>query len=155
MKSLLPGTELLSSSVIEIHYKRPLFESMRWITRANDASDMLREFACNNRIDLKEFFWVILLNHANRVLGISEIAVGTTSGVLVSIKEICQLALLTSSTQIVVAHNHPSGRLAASKNDLEMTFKIKEALRLFDIRLLDHIIITSESFLSFSNRGLL
>lgn len=128
---------------------------MQWITCADDADRMLRSYIDLDRIDLKEFFWVIMLNRANRVLGISEIAMGTTNGVLVDVKEVCQLALLTSATQIVVSHNHPSGRLIASKADMEITTKIKEALSLFDSTLLDHIIITSESFFSFANEGLL
>ena len=155
MKTQLPSTAVFSSSEIQIHYKRPLFDSMQWITHAGDADRILRAFVDLDRIDLKEFFWVILMNRANRVLGISEIAVGGTSSVLVDIKEICQLALLTSSTQVLVAHCHPSGRLFASVTDKEITIKIKEALQLFDIELLDHLIITSESFYSFANDGLL
>ena len=109
MKTQLLSTAVFSSSEIQIHYKRPLYSSMKYIRQAEDAVEIVREFSDANRIDLKEFFWVILLNRANRVLGISEIAMGTTSSVVVDIKEICQLALLTSAMQVVVAHNHPSG----------------------------------------------
>ena len=155
MKTQLPSTAVFSSSEIQIHYKRPLYDSMSYITHAGDADRILKTFIDMHRIDLKEFFWVVLLNQANRVLGISEIAMGTTSGVLVNVKEICQLALLTCATHLIVCHNHPSGNLSASVSDKEMTTKIKEALTLFDITLLDHIIITSESFYSFANEGLL
>jgi DNA repair protein RadC len=155
MKTQLPSTAVFSSSEIQIHYKRPLFNSMRYITNAGDADRILRMFVDLDRIDLKEFFWVILMNRANRVLGISEIAMGGTSSVVVDVKEICQLALLTSSIHVLVAHNHPSGRLSASVTDKEITIKIKEALQLFDITLLDHLIITSELFYSFANEGIL
>lgn len=155
MKTQLLSTAVFSSSEIQIHYKRPLFSSLKWISSAEDAEQILRAFLDKDRIDLKEFFWVVLLNHSNRVLGISEIAMGTTSGVLVNVKEICQLALLTSSTQVLIAHNHPSGRLSASKTDLIVTEKIGKALQLFDICLLDHIVVTSESCFSFAEEGLL
>lgn len=155
MKTTLLSTIILSISEIQIHYKRPLYDSMKYITNADDADKILKEFTGKNRIDFKEFFWVILLNRANRVLGISEIAIGSSSGVSVNIREICQLALLTASTQLIVAHNHPSGKLTPSKADKNITAKIKKALALLDITLLDHIVITSEDFLSFANESLL
>jgi len=155
MKIQLLSTAVFSSSEIEIHYKRPLYASMKHIGKATDAEEVLREFSDANRIDLKECFWVLLLSHSNRLLGISLISVGTTSGVLVGIKEIFQLSLLTNASNVIIAHNHPSGTLKPSSKDIEITEKIKHGLSLLDINLLDHIIITSESFTSFANQDLL
>ncbi len=155
MKTQVLATAILSSSEIKIHYKRPLYDSMKHISKADDVVAVIREFSDTNCIDFKEFFWVILLNRANRVLGISEIAIGSSSGVSVNIREICQLALLTASTQLIVAHNHPSGKLDPSKADKNITAKIKEALALLDIVLLDHVVVTSEAFFSFANENLL
>ncbi|HAE14207.1 MAG: hypothetical protein H6546_04260 [Chitinophagales bacterium] len=67
----------------------------------------------------------------------------------------CQLALKTHSQAIIVAHNHPSGTLRPSENDLKLTQKLKQVGDLIDVRLLDHIIITSESYYSFADEGTL
>lgn len=155
MKTQLLSTAVFSSSEIEIHYKRPLYASMKHISRADDAEQVLREFSDANRIDLKEYFWVLLLSYSNRLLGISLISIGTTNGVMVGIKEIFQLSLLTNASNVIIAHNHPSGILKPSSKDIEVTKKIKHGLSLLDVNLLDHIVVTSEGFTSFANEDLL
>lgn len=155
MKPNLPTTQILSSSVIKIHYKRPLFDSMIHITRSSDAMGVLRKYADADSVDLKEHFYVLMLSNANRLLGISLISIGGTAGVCVGVKEILQLALLTNSTGVIVAHNHPSGILMPSQSDCEMTEKIKKGLSLVDIRLLDHLVFTSDGYTSFADNGYL
>lgn len=155
MKTNLPSTTIFSSSEIELYYKRPLYVSMKQISSAEAAEETIREFSNINRIDLKEFFWVLLLTNANRLLGISEIASGSTRGVVINIKEILQLALMTSSSAIILAHNHPSGNLTISTSDKRLTEKLKQVADVMEITLLDHIIISSESFTSFVKEGLL
>ncbi|MGB1283647.1 MAG: JAB domain-containing protein [Polaribacter sp.] len=153
MKKQLPSTEILGYAEIEIHYKRPLFDAIKHIKCSEEVNDLIWQFANTNQIDFKEFFWVVLLNNANRVLGISKTSMGSSSSVSVSVKEICQLALMTSSVHVIVIHNHPSGVLDPSKADKNITTKIKKALRLLDVNLLDHLIITSESYYSFADQG--
>lgn len=155
MKTHTLSKELFVSNEIEIHYKRPLFHTMTHITCADDVNQLIREYITSSQMDLKEFFWVVLLNNANCVLGISQISMGSSSSVSVSVKEICQLAITTSSSFVIVLHNHPSGLLNPSKADQKITTKIKKALALFDVKLLDHLIISSESFYSFANQGTL
>tara|TARA_R110002072_G_scaffold302796_1_gene488818 strand:- start:7970 stop:8425 length:456 start_codon:yes stop_codon:yes gene_type:complete len=138
---------------VQIHYKRPLFETPKKIFSSESVDVLLREFIDLERIDHKEFFWLILLDNNNYVIGMSEIGVGTTTGVCVNFKEIFQLAMLTNATNIIVAHNHPSGKLTVSTSDIQITQKLKESTKLLDITLLDHLIITSESFLSLSDDG--
>lgn len=136
---------------VEIHYKRPVLNDNLKIKSSEDSVRVLRQFIDTKRIDYKEFFWVLLLNNSNQLLGISEIAVGSTNGVTVNIKEVFQLALLTNATCIIVAHNHPSGKLKASESDKRITQKLMKASKLLDLTLLDHIIITSEDFMSYSD----
>lgn len=136
---------------IEIHYKRPVFDSGQKVSSSDDSEKILRSFIDARRIDYKEFFWVLLLTNANQVVGISEISVGNTTGVSVNIKEIYQLALLANAPAIIVAHNHPSGKLSPSESDKRLTKKLSEASKLLDITLLDHLILTSEGFVSFSD----
>ncbi len=83
----------------------------------------------------------------------SEIGVGNTAGVSVNFKEIFQLAILTNTTAIIVAHNHPSGKLEASTTDIQLTQRLKKSIGLLDMTLLDHLIITSENYLSLSDDG--
>lgn len=155
MKTNLPSHDLMRPYEVQLHYKRPIFSSMKSISNAKDANTILKQFINLNQIDVKEFFWVIFLTRANRILGISTIGCGNASGVIVNIKEIFQLTLSTNASQIIVAHNHPSGKLIPSENDKHITQKLKEGLLLFDAQLLDHLIITSESFLSFADQGIL
>ena len=138
---------------IGIVYKRPLFESMVKISSSQDTYTFLKESVDMETIDLKEFFWVILLNRANSTLGFSEIAKGDTSGVVVNVKEIFQLALMVNATSIIICHNHPSGNLKASKTDYDITEKTRVIAELFSMKLLDHLILTSESYYSFADEG--
>lgn len=125
------------------------------ITSSLDASNIFRKIIDEHRIDYKEIFCVMLLSRANQVLGVSEIGSGSNAGVVMNTAEIFQLALLANASAIVICHNHPSGKLIPSEQDIECTRKIREASKLLDLRLLDHIIIASEGHYSFSDEGLL
>lgn len=140
-----------SFNEVQIHYKRPIFNCNRRVASSEDSERVLRSFIDTKRIDYKEFFWVLLLTNANQIIGVSEIAVGNTTGVSINIKEIYQLALLANASAIIVAHNHPSGKLTPSEADKKLTRKLTEASNFLDILLLDHIILTSEGFVSFSD----
>ena len=155
MNSELPAVQLYGSSEIELHYKRPFFNTMISICSAEQANEILRSFINPNQIDLKEHFWLLTLTSANRLISITESTIGTTNGVVVNIKEILQIALKTNCTGIIVAHSHPSGSLKASVTDKRHTNRLKQACQLLDITLLDHLIITSESFVSLANKGIL
>jgi DNA repair protein RadC len=136
---------------VMIQYKRPLFDTLKRISSSETAVTILKEFLGDQSLDYKEFFWVMLLSNANQVLGISTIGVGSTRAVGVNIREILQLALLSNATGVVVAHNHTGGTLHPSEADKECTLKIKGALHLVDITLLDHLILTTEGYYSFSD----
>ena len=136
---------------IEVIYKRPAIASMESIKGAEDIVEVFRKLITDEKIDHKEFFLVALLSRHNHVLGVAKTSVGSTNGTVVNIKEIFQLAIKTNSCGIILCHNHPSGNLKPSENDISITKKIKEACTLCEISLLDHIILTSEGFYSFIN----
>ena len=136
---------------IEVIYKRPAIASMGSIKEAEDIVEVFRKLITDGKIDHKEFFLVALLSRHNHVLGVAKTSVGSTNGTVVNIKEIFQLAIKTNSCGIILCHNHPSGNLKPSENDISITKKIKEACTLCEISLLDHIILTSEGFYSFIN----
>ncbi len=151
----LPSKEVLVPRKVKIHYERPLFSSMKYVSSSDEAVELLRDIIQFEQIDFKEYFWVMLLNEGNRVLGISRIGEGTRNMVAVSVQEILQLAILSHAGAVIVMHNHPSGKLNFSSTDKRITNEISGALRLFDLSLLDHILITSESHLSMADEGLL
>ena len=151
----LPIKEVLIPRKVEITYQRPLFDSMKYVSSSDEAVEVLREIIQFEQIDFKEYFWVILLNEGNRVLGISRIGEGTRNMVAVSVQEVVQLGILSHAGTLIMIHNHPSGKLEFSAIDNHLTKNISEALRLFDLTLLDHIVITSESHHSMADEGLL
>ena len=106
-------------------------------------------------IEYRESFKILLLSRANRVLGISNLFKGGQSGVVVDAKLIFQTALKCSAASIILMHNHPSGNLEASAADLKLTQKVVEIGKLLELPILDHVIFTSESFLSLADEGLI
>jgi DNA repair protein RadC len=87
---------------------------------------------------------LILLNRANHVLGITTISKGGLSGSIIDTRVVLQYAIKANASAVVLAHNHPSGNLVASDADKRITGNVKEALKLMDIELLDHLILTYE-----------
>lgn len=140
---------------VEIHFSRPLFDAMYHITKSQDADNFMRKVVNLKQIDVRESFWIILLTNANRVLGISEIGRGDSKGVIINIQYILQLSILSQATAIILIHNHCSGKLKPSDSDIHVTKKVKELTSLCNITLLDHIIMSSESYFSFADNMLL
>lgn len=122
------------------------------ISKSNEAYQILK----NQLSDLRtEEFWAIFLNQSNKVLHTSQLTQGGINQSIVDVRVLFKIALDHFSTGIIIAHNHPSGNLKPSREDIEITQKIKEGGGLLNIQLLDHLIITQNSYLSFSDEGLL
>ncbi len=114
------------------------------------------ELLSSDLIDLPhEEFWMILLKRNHEVIRKEMISRGGISGTVVDAKIIFKRALEESTSAIILAHNHPSGNLSASKEDIRLTSKLKEAGKALDIPILDHIIITDQNYFSFADQGLL
>ena len=102
-----------------------------------------------------EVFVMITLDNQNQVNGCFELSRGDLAEAAVYVRQIAQRALLSNAQSVIIAHNHPSGSLMPSSSDKNVTERIKEALALFKISLLDHIIITSDDGFSFAENGLM
>lgn len=102
-----------------------------------------------------EEFWVLFLNHANRVVDKACICRGGVSGTLVDVKILMKLALEKLASALILVHNHPSGNTAVSAEDRNVTKKIQAAAAVFDIKVLDHVIVADNVYSSFSDDGLL
>jgi len=126
------------------------------IKSSMDAAEVLYEQWDKNSIELNESFKVLLLNNSNKVKGIYELSKGGITGTLVDIRILFATVLKSLSVAIILAHNHPSGKLQASNSDIELTKKIKNAADLFDIKVLDHLIITPDgNYYSFSDNHMI
>lgn len=98
---------------------------------------------------------IILLNRANEILGVYELSKGGISGTVVDIRIILGVALKCNASAIVLIHNHPSGNLQPSEPDKGITTKLRDACKLLDLVLLDHLIISKEGYYSFADNGIL
>ena len=96
-----------------------------------------------------------MLNQANDTIGYAKISQGGVSGTVVDAKIVAKYAVDSMATSVILAHNHPSGNLKPSDRDKQLTKKIKNGLELLDINVTDHIILSSDDFLSFANEGLI
>jgi DNA repair protein RadC len=104
-------------------------------------------------LELKEYFFIILLNRSNHIIGWYKISEGGLSGTIADVKMIYSIALKCLTTNIILVHNHPSGAIDPSAQDKQLTYQIKKAGELLDITVLDHIILTKEEFYSFADEG--
>ncbi|RZL33792.1 MAG: JAB domain-containing protein [Pedobacter sp.] len=104
---------------------------------------------------LHEEFWVLFLNNSNKVIYKSQLSKGGITGTVVDVRIIFKMAFEQNAVSLILCHNHPSGVLQASEADKQITKKIKEAGKMLEINVLDHLIITTYSYLSFADEGLL
>lgn len=122
------------------------------VTTSTDVANFLRSALKDFR---HEVFAVVFLNRANKVNHFEIISEGGISGTVADPRVILKKALEEDAVSIILSHNHPSGSLKPSRADEALTLKIKEAARYFDIRVVDHIIVSEEGYFSFSDEGML
>jgi DNA repair protein RadC len=147
---------LFNVAEIELTYKSTVKPSERpKIARSQDCFDLLLSFWNKDKIEYIEEFYVVLLNKANKVLGVSRISEGGTSGCLVDPKRVFQVALMSNASSILIAHNHPSGSTQPSEADNRITNKIRSGGMYLDIPVLDHLIVTPSSYYSYADDGVL
>jgi DNA repair protein RadC len=102
-----------------------------------------------------EIFAVVFLNRANKIIHFEIVSSGGITGTVADPRIILKKALEEEAVSLILCHNHPSGSLKPSRADEELTLKIKEASRFFDIKVLDHVIVSSEGYFSFADEGLI
>lgn len=117
-----------------------------------DAFQFIRDIILKG-IEVQEHFIALYLNQANKIIGYYHHSTGTINSTPVDIEIVASVALKTLAKGVIISHNHPSGNLTPSEADKILTKRMKEALRLFDIALLDHIIVTGEGHFSFADTG--
>ena len=102
-----------------------------------------------------EEFWIVFLNNSNKIIKTTQLSKGGLTATVVDVRMLFHTALDCLATGIILVHNHPSGNLTPSREDKNITNKIKEAGKVLDILLLDHLIISQNGYLSFADEGIL
>ena len=119
-------------------------------TTSKDAEQFIRQFYSDD-VGIYESFFILLLNRANNTVGFAKISQGGTAGTVVDVKIIAKYIADTLAHGIILAHNHPSGNTTPSSADKQMTERIKQVAKIFETNVLDHIILTEESYYSFAD----
>ena len=123
------------------------------VSTSKDCADFFRQLW--EGIDIYESMFAVYLNQANNTIGWYKVSQGGITGTVADPRLIIKKALDILATGIVLCHNHPSGALRPSTADEQITKKIKEGCKYFDINLLDHIILTEDGYYSFCDEGIL
>jgi DNA repair protein RadC len=141
-------------AALELGRRRRGAEAMqrKAITSSADAYEVLQMHIGD--IDYEQFA-IIMLNQANQVLRVENISEGGITGTVVDPKRVFRAAITNNAINIILAHNHPSGSLKPSKNDLDLTQKLKKAGEYLQIIVLDHLILGDNKFLSMADEGYL
>jgi DNA repair protein RadC len=139
---------------VQISYSHKIKPSLQ--VKVLSSSDAYRHvLPLWENIDFRESFAILLLSRAQRVLGLCWISKGGVSGTVVDPKLIFQAALKANASCLLCIHNHPSGQLSASDADIRLTRKLRDGGAFLDITVVDHIIITSESYYSMADDGII
>lgn len=147
---------LFEVAEVQLTYKSKVKASLRpIISVSRDAYAILKKYWHEDKIEFIEQFKVLLLNRGNKVIGICEVSSGTSTGTVADPKSIFVAAIKANAAAVILAHNHPSGNLNPSQADMSLTRDLVAAGKFLHIPVLDHIIVTSESYYSFADEGLL
>ena len=155
--------EVMAASLMKTYKKRlPLITLKKSksdfpcakIVTSSDANVFIRNFYSDD-IGIFESFFILLLNRNNNTIGYAKISQGGIVGTVIDATIIAKYCVEALATSVILAHNLPSGSLVPSQQDKDITRKIKDTLQIFDCRVLDHVILTEDSFFSFADEGLI
>jgi len=154
VKGIGEAKALILTAAIELGRRRHASQSLEK-TVIRDSRDVAQYFQTMLQDHKHEVFAVMFLNRANRINHLEVISEGGITGTVADPRIILRKALEEEAVSLILCHNHPSGNLKPSKSDEELTRKIKEASQYFDIRILDHIIVSEDGWFSFADEGML
>ena len=154
IKGIGPAKAIIISAALELGRRRQAAKPLEKpvIRDSTEIASYLKAVLQDYRL---EIFAVVFLNRANKINHFEIISQGGITGTVADPRIILKKALEMDAVNIILCHNHPSGSLKPSRADEELTAKIKEASSYFDIKVLDHIIVSEEGYFSFADRGIL
>lgn len=140
---------------IQVSYKATSKQDRVKITNSITAKELLMDNWDMDKIELVEEFKILLLNRANEVIGIHTLSKGGNSACIVDLKVLFGIILKSLASSVILVHNHPSGNLKPSEADKSICKKVQDGAKLFDLKVLDNMIITVDSYYSFADEGTL
>ena len=148
------------TAVSDLQIKYAVKQKLSELPTVKSSADLVKVVRDNWKgmpIEFVEQFYLIGLNRANKVKFVQSISTGGVSGTVVDVKVVAVMLLQAMCSGCAIAHNHPSGNMTQSNADIELTKKVKDAMTLLDIRMLDHVILSPEegSYYSFADEGML
>lgn len=121
---------------------------------AEDAVKFARQFY-HDDINIYESSFILLMNQANNVTGYAKISQGGICTTIVDVRLVAKYAIDALAPAVIFLHNHPSGNTQPSTEDIRLTTKMRDGLKVLDVKLLDSIVITEDSYLSMSDEGMI
>ncbi len=153
IKGLGPAKAITIAAALELGVRRNMADNKKEVVLSS--KDIAGFLQAQLQYKSHEVFAVVFLNRSNKINHYEIISEGGITGTVADPRIILKKALQHEAVSIVLCHNHPSGNLKPSRQDLELTNKIKEAAQYFDIKVLDHIIVSDEGYYSFADDGML
>jgi DNA repair protein RadC len=123
------------------------------VSSPTDSVEAFRTYIKDEKIETQEIFAIAYLKQNNEVIGVYSHTIGTMNSVSIDVRLVMSAALSLGASNMIICHNHPSGNLRPSEADRRLTSKLREACALYDINLLDHIILTKDNYYSFADSG--
>jgi len=146
---------LLLVSEIEISYHPAIKPSERITVSTSQEAEKVFRRIWDKPLNIRESFYALFLNRANKLLGYYLVSIGGMTGTVVDVRTIFQAVLKANANQVIFAHNHPSGNRYPSDADIQLTNKLKEAGKILDIAVLDHLIILPDGYYSMADEGIM
>lgn len=140
---------------VQLHYTKQKNIELQKVSSSRDVNRCIRKVFPTEQINHREHMYALYLNNSNFITGYYLISIGGITGTLVDIRITLQAALLSNAVAVILVHNHPSGTLKPSAADKAITMKLAKACEFLDIKLLDHLIITEESYYSFADDNMM
>jgi DNA repair protein RadC len=153
IKGLGPAKAITIAAALELGIRRNMADNKKEVILSS--KDLASYLKAQFQYKKHEVFAVVFLNRANKINHFEIVSEGGITGTVADPRIILRKALEHDAISIVLCHNHPSGSLKPSRQDEEITQKIKEASKYFDIRVMDHIIVSEEGYYSFADEGIL
>jgi DNA repair protein RadC len=137
--------------LFELRKNQTEFQPVK-ILSSDAAYNLIKNFYSDD-IEILESCFILLLNNASKAIGYAKISQGGITGTVIDVRIVAKYAVDSLATSVILAHNHPSGNLNPSQADISITEKVKNALALLDIKLIEHLILTVDGFYSFADEG--
>jgi DNA repair protein RadC len=122
------------------------------VRTSRDAYDYLLPYVADNN---HEQFWVLLLNRSNKIIHVRMVSTGGLHSTVVDTRMIFRIAMEHLASAIVLCHNHPSGNVSPSNSDVQLTTRLRDAGKILEVPVVDHIIIGDRQYYSFADEGLI